>query len=88
MAKAADLVTATIATLQEFRSDSAWNHLLKYVEDVAVLPEICVTPQRLQRSRQLPRRLESGIVLESVGSREIQQVSSSGYLFIFLFLML
>ena len=47
MAKAADLVTATIATLQEFRSDSAWNHLFKYVENVANLPEICVTPQRL-----------------------------------------
>ena len=75
MAKAADLVTATIATLQEFRSDSAWNHLFKYVEDVAALPEICVTPQRLQRSRQLPRRLESGFVLESVGSREILTTS-------------
>ena len=72
MAKAADLVTVTIATLQEFRSDSAWNHLFKYVEDVADLPEICVTPQGLQRSRQLPRRLESGIVVESVGSREIR----------------
>ena len=57
MANAADLVTATIAALHEFRSDSAWNRLFKYVEDVAALPEICVTPQRLQRSRQLARTL-------------------------------
>ena len=70
MAKAADLVIATIATLQEFRSDSAWNHMFKYVEDVAALPDINVTSQRSQRPRQLPRRLESGIILESVGSRE------------------
>ena len=27
LAKAADLVTATIETLEEFRSDSSWNHL-------------------------------------------------------------
>ena len=70
MAKAADLVIATITTVQEFRSDSAWNHMFKYVEDVAALPDINVTPQRVQRPRQLPRRLESGIVLESIGSRE------------------
>ena len=64
LAKAADLVIATITTVQEFRSDSAWNHMFKYVEDVAALPDVSVTHQRAQRPRQLPRRLESGIVLE------------------------
>ena len=75
MAKAADLVIATITTVQEFRSDSAWNHMFKYVEDVAALPDVSVTHQRTQRPRQLPRRLESGIVLESVGSKEIVATS-------------
>ena len=53
MAKAADLVIATITTVQEFRSDSAWNHMFKYVEDVAALPDVSVTHQRAQRPRQL-----------------------------------
>lgn len=68
MAKAANLVTATITTMQEFRSDSAWSHIYKYVEVVAALPHINVPPQRLQRQR--PRRLEGGIVLETIGSLE------------------
>ena len=70
MAKAADLVVATIDTFKEFRSDSAWEHLFKYASDVAALHNISVTTSSQQRSRQVPRRLQDGLVLESVGSRE------------------
>ena len=75
MAKAADLVTATIDTLNEFRSDSAWEHLFKYAQDVAALHNITVTPPRPKRLGNRPRRLESGIVLESTGSRETMTTS-------------
>ncbi len=70
MARAADLVSATIDTLEEFRSDSVWENVFKYVQDVAALHGITVTPPRPRRQGQLPRRLESGFVLEATGSRE------------------
>ena len=37
IAKAADLVTSSIETLQEFRSDEEWDKPHKYVTDVAKL---------------------------------------------------
>ena len=70
MAKAADLVTATMETLQQFRSDEEWIKLYKYVMDVASLHNIEVAPQRSQRQRTMPKRFEDVIVLESTGSRE------------------
>lgn len=61
MAKAADVVIATIATLQECVSDSARTHVqvygMKYVEGVAALAHSTVTHQRATHPRQLPRRL-------------------------------
>ena len=70
MAKAADLVTATMETLQQFRSDEEWIKLYKYVMDVASLHNIEVAPQLSQRQRTMPKRFEDVIVLESTGSRE------------------
>ena len=32
LAKATDLVLATVETLEEFRSDCSWDHLFDYVE--------------------------------------------------------
>ena len=57
MGKAADLVTATTETLKDFRSDSAWEHLFKYVNDVAALHNISVTDARPQC-----QRLKDGVV--------------------------
>lgn len=71
MAKAADLVNATIDTIKEFRSDSEWEHVFKYVQDVAALHHISMSPSRPQRRRQLPSRLEDSLVLDSTGSREV-----------------
>ena len=67
LAKAADLVLATISTLEEFRSDSQWDHRFKYVKDVADLHSISVALPRPCRRKLLPRRLEDGVVLESMG---------------------
>ena len=74
MAKAADLVTATMETLQQFRSDEEWSKLYKYVVDVASLHNIEVAPlqnTRSQRRRTMPKRFEDVIVLECTGSRDM-----------------
>ena len=70
LAKAVDLVTATIQTLEEFRSDASRSHLFSYVQQVAELNEISVTECQQRRQRRLPSRFEEGVILESVGSRK------------------
>ena len=70
MAKAADLVSATVGILQEYRTDSKWEEVFKYVQDVASLHNIDAEVPRSQRSRQLPRRYEDVLVMETTGSRE------------------
>ena len=75
MAKAADLVSATIDTVKEFRSDTEWGKVFKYVQDVATLHHIDVSTSRPQRQRQVPRRLEDGFVLDTTGSRDVLSTS-------------
>ena len=70
LAKAADLVAATIETLEEFRSDSSWNHLFGYTQQVAEINKIPITCLQQKRQKRLPQRYEEGFVLESTGSRE------------------
>ena len=53
----------------DFRTDSKWEQLFKYVQDVASLHDIHAELPRA-RSRQLPRRYEDGLVMETTGSRE------------------
>jgi len=43
LAKAANLVSATVETLEEFRSDSSWKHLFDYAQQVAELSDVSVT---------------------------------------------
>ena len=80
MAKAADLVTASIETLQEFRSDEEWDKLYKYVTDVAKLHDINEAPPRPRRQRRLPSRLSAEanviIALETIGFRETVTASN------------
>ena len=68
MARAADLVVATTETLEDIRSNSLWDHLYKYTQDVAKLNNVPLpsAATRPCRSKQLPKRLESGIVLQSI----------------------
>ena len=73
IAKVADLVVATIETLKEIQSNSLWDHLYKYTQDVAKLNNVplpSTATTRPYHSKQLPIRLQSGIVLQSTGSRE------------------
>ena len=71
LAKASDLIEATLETLQLFRTDAEWDKHYKYITDAASLFGITVTPLRPQRSRQAPQRLRDVVVLESHGSRDI-----------------
>ena len=68
-------MSATIETLEEFRSDASWSHLFSYIKQVAELNEIAVTEYHQKRQRRLPSRFEEGVVLESVGSRESMSTS-------------
>ena len=70
LAKAAELVSSTLDTLQLFRSDQEWEKLYKYVTDAAALHDISIIPPRPQRNRQMPRRLRDGLVLEATGARD------------------
>ena len=79
MAKAVDLVTASIETLQEFRSDEEWDKLYKYVTDVAKLHDINEAPPRPRRQRRLPSRLSAEanvIVLKTIGFRKTVTASN------------
>ena len=69
LAKAVDLVSSTIETLEGFRSDSFWQHLYEYTEQVANLNSIPVTVHS-KRQRRVPHRFDDSVVLESVGSRD------------------
>ena len=71
LAKATDLVLATMETMEEFRSDHSWDHLFAYVESVANLHSINVIGPRPCRKRTLPNRLKDAVVLDYTGSREV-----------------
>ena len=78
MAMAADLVHATMGILQDLRTESKWEQVLKYVQEVASLHNIHAEAPRSQRARQIPRRYEDGLVIETTGSRE--ELMTSEYL--------
>ena len=74
LAKAADLVSATIEIVEEFRTDSEWEKVYSYSESVAKLRHI--TPEAATaRPRRPPRRFDEGILYETTGAREEEQTS-------------
>ena len=76
MAKAADLVNATIDALPLFRSDLEWQKHYKYTIDIAAL-HISVSSPRPQCRRQLPRRFDDIRIMESTGARETVETGES-----------
>ena len=64
------MVNSTLDTLQLFCSDQEWERHYKYVTDVAALHEISIALPRPQCNRQISRRLQDGIVLETMGTRD------------------
>ena len=70
LAKAAELVVATMDSLQDLGSDDKWDHLYEYVESVANLYGI-EKSQQPQRNRRIPGRFQDVMVLESTGARDV-----------------
>ena len=68
LARAADLVSATIDTLEEFRSDQEWQKVFEYCDSVCKAHSIASDTN--SRSRRVPKRLEDGVLLEGVGVRD------------------
>ena len=72
LAKAADLVSGTIETLEDLRTDNYWDRLFAYIESVAKLHSIDIIGHRPSRKRKHPSRLcnTDVVILESTGSSE------------------
>ena len=68
LAKAAELVSATMSTLQTFQTDEEWGKLFRYADEAKV-SHIDTTGCQ-PRQRQPPQRLQDGIVLAPTGARE------------------
>ncbi len=79
MSKAAELVSATIETLLEFRNDDCrLNQILKYTNEVAALHDIDIASSIRPRRKQVPpRHLEDQVVFETTGVREGNDSSSN-----------
>ena len=67
-ARAADLVSATIETLEEFRSGQEWQKVFKYCDHVCKVHDIA--PDTNSRSRRVPKHLEDSVLLEGAGIRD------------------
>ena len=79
LSSAAELVSATKSLLTEYRTTSYWKKIYDYAVDVAKLHDITVTTDisTRRRKRKRPSRLEDAILLETVGSRDIDDNSTS-----------
>lgn len=70
LAKAADLVLATQSTLEEYSTETWWEKIYEYAERIGQVHGIEISPLTQTRQRQLPRRLEDGIIMETIGMRD------------------
>ena len=70
LAKAAELVSFTLAILQTFRSDEEWCKLYQYVCSAASLLDINKPQSRPQRQKRAPKKFADGFVLETNGVRD------------------
>ena len=75
LAKAANLVSATVETLEEFRYDFSQKHLFDYAQQVAELSDVSVTSLELKCHTRLPKRFDDSVVIKSTGSIECQSTS-------------
>jgi len=66
LAKACDIISATVETLQLLRTDEEWDNRYKYITESASLFGIDVAPCSPHHTRQVPRRLLEGILIESI----------------------
>ncbi len=78
LAKAADLVAATVETLEKFRSDCEWDKVFLYSESVAKLHNLAVNSEStICRTRRPPKRFDEGILYDTTGARETDRTSET-----------
>ena len=71
MSKAADLVSATIETLNEFRE--CWDQVIQYTDQVAALNDLSIhqpSSDRPRRTANAPRWLQDNVILSTSGVRD------------------
>ena len=69
LAQAADLVLATKSTLEEYRTNTFWEKIYAYSQNIAESHSIKISLPAKTRQRKLPKRYEDGVILETTGSR-------------------
>ena len=71
LGKAADLVTSTIQTLEQFRTNDEWEKVLTYSHTVADVHGVspCESSTRPSRNPRPLRRFESDIITGTTGGR-------------------
>ena len=70
LGKAGNLITATIETVEIFRSDSEWEKVLAYSKNVAEQHGVPLESFiQSRRTREHPRRYDDGYIFTSTGSR-------------------
>ena len=78
---AADLVNSTSDTLKELRTNDTWDHIYKYITDVATLHNIEVQNLRQHRQTRRPQRMDDFVSFESTASTgHRESFNSSEYL--------
>lgn len=75
LVRAADLVSATVSTLELFCTDEEWDKLFCYAQSVAEVKHIDITNPRPPRQRQLPQHFQDCIVLAPTGTWEALSTS-------------
>ena len=74
---AAELITITLETMHQFRTDEVWSKIYKYTVEVANLHEIPVAClAQFCRTRQHSKRMTDYIVTENTGIRSHHDVDS------------
>ena len=76
LARATDLVSATIETIEEYRLDSSWEHLYSYAQDVAKLHNIPISSLPQRRRTRAPSRLDQSVIFETTGVRATLSTSA------------
>ena len=78
LAKAADLVSATIEAIEDFRSNDQWEKLFAYSQSVADHHNIYISDITHRRSRP-PKRYDSDIIHETTGTRSREESTLQSY---------
>ena len=83
MSKAAELVSATMEILCDFRNDYCWEQIVQHTKQVAVANHVNIYSSRPRRTQSAPQRFCDSVVMETTGLREdisYEQLKTSIYL--------